>query len=200
MAYELEQILDESKNVLVLQSKDKKIQRVDIFNDDFYKTVNIDSTKMDINLNTLPVGNFVIQAKIDKKWIVMYLEKKKDLRHTSLHQNLILVENQSLDFPIQKAFEIINENDSFFYWVVTESNSSFGSSRTMRLEYKKDVQKLISKAKLELNTSVGKHNKLLVYEVYDRSEFMTKQLRNAEYYKSENSTIFNVIPVYAFMN
>jgi hypothetical protein len=66
----------------------------------------------------------------------------------------------------------------------------------MRLEYKDDIAKLISKHKLELKSNVGKNNKLIIYEVYNTSKFMPKQLRNPIYYKTEASTFFNVVPIY----
>jgi hypothetical protein len=209
----LHQSLNKEGDRLVLVSKSVQIIKVEIFNENYSELIEIDSTKAEINLKALPLGNFVIQAKLDQKWIVMYLEKKEDLIITSSklkkknnsvkiassHPKLNLRDDQSVT-SIQKPFKTIKEDDSFFYWVVSESNSSFGSSKTMRLEYKEDVEKLISKAKLELKTAIGKNNKLIVYEIYDRSKFMTKQLRNTEYYKSETSTVFNVVPVYAFMN
>ena len=209
----LDQRLNKEGDSLLLESKTDQILKIDIFNEDYSESIAVGSYKTKLDLTMLPLGNFVIQAKLDQKWIVMYLEKKddfnidpehlkttqKDLELSSSHQKLNAKDTKRLT-PIHKPLKTLEEDDTFFYWVVTESNSSFGSRKTMRLEYKDDIQKLISKAKLELKTAIGKNNKLLVYEIYNRSKFMTRQLRNPEYYKSETSTIFNVVPVYAFMN
>lgn len=68
----------------------------------------------------------------------------------------------------------------------------------MRLEYKEDVEKLISKNKLELKSNVGKANSLIIYEIYNKSEFMEQQFRNSAYYKSaEASKFINTEPLYA---
>jgi len=68
----------------------------------------------------------------------------------------------------------------------------------MRLEYKEDIDKLISKNKLELKSNVGKANTLIIYEIYNKSEFMEQQFRNSAYYKSaEASEFINTEPLYA---
>ncbi|MBR9846467.1 MAG: hypothetical protein GYB35_10380 [Algicola sp.] len=67
----------------------------------------------------------------------------------------------------------------------------------MRLEYKDDIYKLISKNKLELKSNIGKANKLIIYEVYNKSEFMDKQFRNPAYYTTEEASKFlNTDPLY----
>ncbi|WP_456439617.1 hypothetical protein [Psychroserpens sp.] len=197
-ARNLKQSLNETGDSLILESK-KTIRQVDILNEDFFKSINIDSTKTAIDLNILPIGNFIITARIGRKRIVMYLEKSKleILKESNLDSSVNKDEyiDRSDSSPKQKPNTIL-ENEKTLFWVVSESNSNFGSSKTMRLEYKSYIDKLISKIKLELKTDIGKHNKLFVYEIYDRSKFMTKQLRNSVYYKSETSEFFNVVPIY----
>ena len=90
--------------------------------------------------------------------------------------------------------------DNTMYWVVYESNSSFSSVKTMSLKYPEEINNLISKIKLEVNSGIGKNNKLLIYEVYNTAEFMSKQLRNRRYYTKEESKLFNVSPLYCFEN
>ena len=86
------------------------------------------------------------------------------------------------------------------YWVVYESVGGSGSYKTMSLERKDDVAKMISKNKLEINTKIGKNNKLVVYEVYNISKFMRKQLRDPNYFSSSKSKFFNVEPYYTSSN
>lgn len=206
----LHQSLNKEGDSLLLESKTKQILKIDIFSDDYSDSIIVGSNKTEIDLKSLPLGSFVIQAKLDKKWIVMYLEKKddliieptlqkkknKDLNIRSSQQELNLNDEQSLSY-IEKPYKVIKDYDSYFYWVVIESNSSFGSSKTMRLEYKEDIEKLISKNKLELKSNVGKANKLIIYEIYNKSEFMKKQFRNPAYYTTaEASKFMNTEPFY----
>jgi len=220
------QTLDEDGENLLLESKTEQIIKVDIFNDDFSESIDVYSNSTKIDLKTLPAGNFVIQARLGQKRIIMYLEKSDDVKLASseykeknntikltspnpneYHKDLKLKSSNQINTLDSKTIiaqresdKIVKQNDSPFYWVVTESNSNFGSSKSMRLEYKEDIAKLISKIKLELKSKVGKNNKLLVYEIYDRSQFMTMQLRNSGYYQSETSEFFNVVPVYESIN
>ncbi|WP_033961087.1 hypothetical protein [Psychroserpens jangbogonensis] len=240
----LEQSLNTDRDSLILESKSKQIQKVEIFNKDYSERIDVYSNKTKIDLKTLPEGNFVIQAKLGEKWIVMYLEKNEDLKMTSSNQKKqdlnygglaskhkpheILFSDQKeqeLNYEgltsKRKSYEIASsdqneldigfegltskhtsnkiakQNNSAYYWVVSESNSSFGSSKSMRLEYKRDLAKLILKNKLELKSNIGKNNKLLVYEIYNRSQFMTKQTKNPKYYELKKSELFNVVPIYA---
>lgn len=189
----LKQSLNKTGDSLFLESI-KNISQVDIFNENFFLSIDIDSTKSKIDLNKLPIGNFIILAGIEKKWIVMTLEKKENHAFISSY-----VKEKDLT-TINKPDNSLQKNTSAYYWVVSESNSGFGSCKSMWLEYKADIPKLIHKIELELKSSVGKNNKLLVYEVYNRSQFMTKQLRNSSYYQSETSELFNVVPFYASTN
>lgn len=224
----LQSLDDDAKNLL-LESKTEEITKIDIFNDDFSEIMDVYSNKAQIDLNTLPIGHFVIQARVGQKRIIMYLEKNEDAKLASSNQDVEIIDKNALtskqasqtisreknkdaqvgsssqkDLELNKkalaSQQILkkpdNNKNAAFYWVVSESNSGFGSSKSMRLEYKDDVDKLISKVKLELKSSVGKNNKLLIYEIYNRSKFMSKQLRNSGYYQSETSEFFNVVPIY----
>lgn len=219
------QHLNKDRDSLILESKVEKILKIDIFNNDFSKSIDVYSNKTTIDLNNLPAGDYVIQANINKHWIIMYLEKNEDSKTISSNQmeknellktNFIIQTNKdakiaTLDRKEKilnksdiksnfKTSKVIKKDNSSYYWVVSESNSNFGSNKSMRLEYKEDVDRLIAKTKIELKSDVGKNNKLLVYEIYNRSQFMTKQLRNPVYYKSEDSEFFNVVPIYASRN
>lgn len=191
-ASELLQSLNKNGDSLLLESKHTPILQVDIISNDFSEHINVNSNTTKIDLKALPIGNFVIQAKVDKKWIVMYLEKNEDVKISSTYQEEKDIASEG------KSTKIDEKENILYYWVVSESNSNFGSSKTMRLEYEKDIAKLISKNRLELKSEIGKKNKLLVYAVYNKSKFMTKQLRNPIYYKSaEESIFFNTEPYYA---
>lgn len=210
-ASSLEQSLNKDGDVLFLESKTKHITKVEIFNDNYSESIVVNGNETEIDLKTLPYGNFVIQAKVDHQLIIMYLEKTEDFRLASSNkkQNTKTPEItsvranpksiQSKDRVIKHNMNnISNDEIPAFYWVIEESNSNFGSSKTMRLEYKDDVDKLIAKNKLELKSNVGKKNKLIIYEVYNKSEFMNKQFRNPTYYKSaEASKFLNTDPHYA---
>jgi hypothetical protein len=126
----------------------------------------------------------------------MYLQKHEDVKIASSDQTGKVINTNNLA-SMRKANLIEKTENPLYYWVVSESNSNFGSNKSMKLEYKEDVAKLISKNKLELKSDIGKANKLLVYSVYNKSKFMNKQFRNPDYYKSaENSKFFNTEPFY----
>ena len=221
----LEQNLNEGRDSLVLKSTGDPIQKVEIFNKNFSKSYDVANHKTKIDLKTLPLGSFVIQARMGEKWIVMSIKKneepkialsgkkeankEKDIDYnsvafehkshniSSIDQKAKEIDYKGINPPNLKPDDNLKKKSSIYCWVVSESNSSFGSNKSMRLEYKEDIAKLISKNKLELKSSVGKNNKLLIYEIYNTTKFMPNQLKNPVYYKSEKSEFFNVVPVYA---
>lgn len=199
----LTQQLNESGDSLILESKKKEIRRVDILNDEYMESIDVNSNKGEINLKNIPVGSYVIQAKLGRHWIVMYMEKKEAIntkfkkreelnpvaiKDKSSKENILFHENDSNE---------INFMENTLYWVVYESNSRFASNKTMGLKYVDEINDLISKIQLELKSEVGKYNKLLVYEIYNKKKFMKKQYRNRKYYKSKRSKFFNVLPIYS---
>lgn len=186
----LTQSLTKEGDSLLLETKNKEIRQVAIFNEDFSESIDVYSNKTKIDLKTLPIGNFIIQAELDKKLIIMYLKKNEDLKISSLNQ-------MAKDItPKHEANKIEKKKKNLYYWVVHESNTGFSSYKSMRLESKDEISKLIEKNKLERKSEVGKNNKLLVYELYNKSKFMSKQIRNREYYTSRKSEFFNVVPIY----
>ncbi|WCO02178.1 hypothetical protein [Psychroserpens ponticola] len=194
------QNLNKNRDSLLLESKNKQISQVDIFNENFSQSIDVYSNKTKIDLKTLPVGDFVIQAIVDKNLIIMYLHKNKTMKIASSDQMGNIIVDKEIASN-HNANIIGKEENHLYYWVVSESNSNFGSSKSMTLVYREDVAKLISKNKLELKSGVGKDNKLLVYTIYNKSKFMNKQFRNPKYYKSaEESKFFNAEPYYASNN
>ena len=195
-ARKLLQTLNKTGDSLILESN-KTIRQVDIFNKDFLKTIEIDSTKAKIDLNMLPKGNFIVKARLGRKRIVMYLKKSDDNKKLAeVAAREIKVKDNSDRSERQPLYQI-KDNNNTLYWVVYESNTGFGSHKSMSLEYLDDIHDLIKKIKLELKSDIGKNNTLLVYEIYDRSKFMDKQLKNKKYYKSKKSKFFNVQPIYS---
>ncbi|NRD23915.1 hypothetical protein HNV10_11715 [Winogradskyella litoriviva] len=201
------QKLNKSGDSLILESEKLKIRQVDILNDNYFETIKIDSIKTKIGLNKLPVGNYVIQARIKKHWIVMYFEKTKDLakglniidNKNNTKLNLVSIETKDLkNDSINSKQNLYKKNT--MYWVVYETNSPFSTTKTMSLKYPEEIDDLIAKIKLDVKSKSGENNKLLVYEVYNTSEFMNMQLKNRLYYKNTKSDYFNVIPLYSSEN
>ncbi|WP_178990002.1 MULTISPECIES: hypothetical protein [Winogradskyella] len=198
----LDHSLNKSRDSLIFKSE-KVISQVDIFNKYYMSSVEVNGNESKIEVANLPAGRYVVQARVDRKRIVMYLEKK-----TSLVKNLetadvkvrsnenpdINFENQSIE-PREKLKEL-----SISYWVVYEKNMGSGSFKTMSFKTKQEVAKMISKNKLELSTEIAKDNTLVVYEVYNTKRFMRKQLRKPTYFKSSKSRFFNVNPYYKSEN
>lgn len=201
----LEQTLSKNGDSLTLKSE-KTISQVDIFNDDYMKSIDVNGNEAKIDLKPLPLGKFIVQARLDRKRIVMYLERHeffKEKTEININEELAIastiieekkLENSKIKTTKPKTKPVIN------YWVVYESNSGSGSYRTMSLERKDVVSEMISRNKLELSTEIGKNNKLIVYEVYDTSKFMRKQLRNPDYFNTSKSKFFNVDPYYISPN
>ena len=194
-ARDLSQNLNADRDSLFLESVDEQIAQVDIFNDTFSESIAVHDYNSRINLKALPTGNFIVQAHVDEKLIVMYLKINESVSISS-------TDYMKNDNVSKKAANKINEKENpNYYWVVSESNSNFGSRKSMKLEYKENVAKLISKNKLELKSTTGKNNKLLVYAVYNKSKFMNEQFRNPKYYKSEEASNFiDTKPFYTSKN
>ncbi len=203
----LEQALNKNGDSLVLKSE-KTIQQVDIFNKDYMKTFNINGNEAKIDLSLIPEGRFIVQARLGKKRIVMYLKIHETLENNATKTELATLDEtdiSSVEIEEAKLSETIasveeSSKKPVSYWVVYESVGGSGSYKTMSLERKDDVAKMISKNKLEINTKIGKNNKLVVYEVYNISKFMRKQLRNPNYFSSSKSKFFNVEPYYTSSN
>ena len=204
----VEQKLNKNGDSLILESEKIKIDQVDILNEDYFETIKVDSIKTKIGLDKLPYGNYVIQAKVEKHWIVMYMEKTKNLRadldFTDIITNAKLKKVSKITIDVKdgqllsKQHSVENQiEEKTMYWVVSETNSQFSSTKTMSLKYPEEINDLIAKIRLEAKSEVGRNNKLLVYEVYNTVEFMSKQLRNCKYYKKTESDYFNVIPLYS---
>lgn len=203
----VKQELNKHGDSLLLESEKIKIQQIDILNDDHFETIKVDSIKATVGLDKLPYGNYVIQAKVEKHWIVMYMEKTRTIGEEI--DFMEIVANAKLNKVTKTAINVKDEHllskekitdnlveEKTVYWVVYESNTHLSSTKTMSLKYAEEINDLIYKIRIETKSKVGRHNKLLVYEVYNTSEFMRRQLIDGSYYKSTTSKFFNVTPLY----
>ena len=202
------QKLNEIGDSLILESESKKIRQIDILNEEYLQTIKVDSVKAKIDLKEIPNGNYVIQARISRDWIVMYMTKRHYISAGLKYSDIKI--DSKLDFAalrtkVLKGDTLSTQQHSVennlekktMYWVVYEINSQFSSAKTMSLKCADEIYDLIAKIRLELKSEIGKNNKLFVYEVYDTSEFMSNQLKNIKYYKKIESKFFNVIPLFS---
>lgn len=203
----LEQDLNKNKDSLIFKSE-KLIRQVDIFNNDYMNTIVVNDNEAKIEIGSLPLGEFIIQARLGRKRIIMYLLKSEPVaREVDKIEQPVVVsternrpEYDNTNLLNRKSISNPDEEPSTFYWVVYEYNTYAGSSKTMSMETEAEVDKLIARNKLELSTEIAKNNTLIVYEVYDTLKFMRKQLTEPDFFKSSNSTVFNVIPYYKSEN
>jgi hypothetical protein len=218
-AKELKHSLNNSKDSLLLECENT-ILKVEIFNGDYEKITKIDNHKAQISLLDLPAGQFVVEAKLADKNIVMDLikydiieedpntSKHKDITEGSgmmLDENLRLVKSppkHSIASILSrgKRKKEINKKQKY-YWVVNEVNNEHGARKTMKLVNQDVAEKMIRKNKLEHSSSTaGKLNKLTVWEVYNTTLFMKYQISNPDFVYSPSSDFFNINPYYSTEN
>ncbi|MFC0602977.1 hypothetical protein [Winogradskyella pulchriflava] len=81
-AKELKHSLNKDGDSLLLES-DRTIYSVEIFNQDFEKTVEVGENQTKIPLNGTPLGRLVVQAKLIDKRILMTLLRHEDIEESS---------------------------------------------------------------------------------------------------------------------
>lgn len=215
---ELKHSLNKTRDSLILGC-DKTILKVEIFNEDYEKIIPVNDHKAQIALHDIPVGRFVVEAKLVDKIVIMNLIKHDYLEANSnskmsrdtkgivegkgmmLDENLNAIKtspNRSIEFILTRGTRKKNTHKKQnFYWVLSEVNNKIGSSKTMRLVDKKSVDRMIKNNKLEHNTVSGRLNELTVWEVYNTSKFMRNQMSNPNFIYSSTSDLFNVVPYYS---
>ncbi len=216
-AKELKHNLNASNDSLLLSSK-TKILRVDIFNEDFEKIVQVDGLDAQIPLNDIPEGKFVVEAKLDDKIFIFGLMRYDyDIENKSYNNNDIAEgKGMMLDESLNVISKTPNKSIALmltgakskkqtpkkqkFYWAVTKINNESGSSKTMQLVDKKTADRMILKHRLELNSPSGKLNELMVWEVYDTTKFMEHQVSNPDFFYSLTSDLFNTQPYFSTHN
>jgi hypothetical protein len=218
-AQELKHNLNKTRDSLMMAS-DNTIFKVEIFNEDFEKVIIVEGLESHIPLTNLPSGKFVVEVQLSDKIIVMHLVRPDycidmsnsnktsgekpiaDAKHLSLagtkNKNL---SQHSIEFLLsgRKPKQTSHKNQNF-YWTLVKVNTGNTSSKTMRLANQKTVDKIISKHNLEIKTSIGERNELIIWEVYNRTKFMQYQIANPDYINSSVSDLFNVSPYYTSQN
>ena len=214
---ELKHDLNETKDSLLL-SCDSKILKVEIFNEDYEETLLIDRHQTQISLHNLPVGKFVVETSLSNKVVLMDIIRYEDHNETtnsSNQQSKDIAEGQSMMLdeslrlvtraPKHSLALMLNRGKANkqkpkkqkFYWTITKINTESGSSKTMKLVDQATADRLIAKNKLEHSSASGKLNELLVWEVYDTSNFMQRQVSNSDFIYTSKSEFFNPSPYYS---
>lgn len=215
---ELKHSLNKTRDSLIMAC-DKTILKVEIFNKDYEKIVVIDDFNAQISLQDIPVGRFVVEAKLVDKIVIMNLIKHDYLEENSNStmslntktiaegRGMMLDENQnaiksspnsSIEFILTRGKRKTNTHKKQkFYWIVNEVNNNIGSRKIMKLVDKESVDRMIKNNKLENNSVTGRLNELTVWEVYNTSKFMRNQMSNPNFIYSSTSDLFNVVPYYS---
>lgn len=212
---ELKHSLNESRDSLNLICE-SKIVKVDIYNEDYEETFEIEDFHSLIPLEDLPEGKFVVDVQLVDKIVEMHiikhqnLEKDTDNAHNKddiiegngmmLDEEFNVIKNSpkiSVEFLLtgSKRKKSVNKKQKF-YWIVLEVCNGSNSYKSMKLVSENVAEKMISKNKLDAKTDFGKRNKLTVWEVYNSSEFMKNQVADPNYINSTSSDFFNVAPYY----
>jgi hypothetical protein len=214
---DLKHTLNETRDTLIMSCKNAII-KVDIFNEDYEKIVVVENLEVYIPLNDLPAGRFVVEAQLSDKIVLMHLVRPDYPKVTS-NSNLTQIEKELTDgnsmnssgnqntspYNIEsllsgrKSKKAYNENKKF-YWTLAIVNSGNTSSKTMRLANQTTVDQMINKHQLEIKTYNARHNKLIIWEVFDKTKFLEQQFINPEYINSSASTYFDVSPYYTSEN
>lgn len=92
-AKELKHSLNKTGDSLILSSE-KTIYSVDIFNQNFEKTVDVRSNETKIPLHNTPLGRLVVQAKMPDKRIIMTLLRHEEIEETSSEKTEVLIEKK----------------------------------------------------------------------------------------------------------
>lgn len=216
----LKHSLNKTRDSLFLVCE-QNIIKVDIFNEDYEKIVNVDDSEIKISLKDLPVGKFEVEVKLDDKIILMHLIRFTDHKTTSnnyslaqqhtnknqkgmmLDENLNAVKtlpNSSVENLLSGRKRKNSTKKKKFYWVIRQTNNKLGSHKSMKLVDKASADRMIRKNQLEINSASGKYNELIVWEVYNTSQFVRKQRLNPDFVYTASTEIFNNIPYYEKQN
>ncbi len=211
---ELKHDLNYSKDSLSLKCE-SKIMKVDIFNEDYEQSFEIKDFQTLIPLKDIPVGKFVVEVYLTNKIAEMHIIKHNlDNSLTRSERGIDIAEGQGMMLdeelnviksPPKNSIEFLltrskaNQSSRVkqkFFWVILEVNTGNNSYKSMKLVNESIATKMISRNKLVRKTSYGKLNKLSVWEIYNKTEFMKKQASNPDYINSSSSDLFNVVPYY----
>jgi hypothetical protein len=214
-AKELKHGLNSSGDSLLL-SGERTIFKVEIFNENFSKTINVSNSSVRIPLNDLPLGRLVVEAGLKDKLIIITLLRQSEdsaleLTHLSepismenLKSDIIEKEQHrkqnSIAFStnLPRATELIKQpkipKSYWIEYIISNGNSSY---KTLRFANKSLVDKMVAKNRIEIKSVKGKLNDLTVWEIYDTTKFLRFKRRNPDFSKVSDSDFFNVTPYYA---
>ncbi|RNC87668.1 MAG: hypothetical protein ED556_00315 [Winogradskyella sp.] len=179
----------------ILLSSDKMIYKVDIFNSEYEKSFSGNKYQLKIPLHDIPLGRFVVLAKLDAKLIAISLLRNRPYEEP--RQALTMSRPSIESNPGKSSIQPVKIKKAIKgYWIVKIINGRLGSKRIRQMANKAEVEKFISVNEKEQNTRSGQHNKLTVWEVYNVDEFKKEIHSNKDYTKSISSVNFNVIPYY----
>jgi hypothetical protein len=199
-------------------SCERTILKVEIFNDEYERIIEVNKKHIKIPLETLPGGRFLIEAKLTDKLIVMTLiretnskTKSQDLTESSdlasskidavkvseLKKEVLEVNlnNPIATVPLQNSPKTPQS-----YWVEYHIRNGNSSYKTSRFANKEMVEKMIARNKLEINTTQGKLNNLKIWEVYNTRSFLLTRRANSDFSQIRTSEYFNSIPYYSSNN
>ena len=208
-ADELKHRLDTSGDTLILEGE-RNIEKVVFFNDDFEKSMVIDSKQTKIPLTNFPNGRFVTEVKVHNKLIIITLicHKPTHVISSDLASNHIesLNEGQKLQTHIEAEGNLADNNKLEepeapkktvrFYWIVNKIYKGHSSRKVMKIGDKDAVDKVIRQNEIDLKTKTGRHNELVIWEVYDTAKFMRFKRRNPDYANAKTAECFNTVPFY----
>ncbi len=107
-AKELKHNLNKAGDTLILSSE-KTIYNVEIFNQDFEKTVDVRSNETKIPLHDTPLGRLVVQAKMPDKRIIMTLLRHEEIENTPTKKIEILSKKEEKQ-PVLKLKALFKIN------------------------------------------------------------------------------------------
>lgn len=200
-AKELKHHLNKSGDSLVLSS-DNVIYKVEIFNNDFTKSFEINDTAAKIPLAEIPKGRFVTEVKVNQKLIILTLIRHKDISLADATPDLSSDNsevNLAASFNPHEGKEkqlIIPIKVAKFFWVIKKINKGHSSSKITKLADKETVEKMIEQHKIDQKSKAGRLNMLTIWEVYDTSAFLRHKRINPNDYTTKDAEFFNSTPFY----
>lgn len=210
-AEELKHGLNKTGDTLILEGQ-RDITKVAIFNDNFERSIVVDSKQTKIPLTDFPNGRYVTEVKVHNKLIIITLILHKPTDHFSkdIASNQIesLDEGQKLTTQVKAEGNVVEENSIEpkeidapkpavrFYWIVNKIYKGHSSRKVMKIGDKEAVEKIIRQNEIDLKTRTGRHNELVIWEVYDTSKFMRFKRRNPDYANATEADCFNTVPFY----
>lgn len=203
---ELKHSLNTSRDSLIMECE-KTIYKVEIFNEDYEKIIIVEDFKSQIPLLDLPAGEFIVEAQLVDKIVVMKIIRYNDITNstiTSSKKEAGKKENlstNSIEFLLSTGNnKKLNNKNQKFYWTLNQINNGNSSSKTMKLVDQESLDRMILKNKLEQSRAEGKLNELIAWEIYNTSKFMKQQVSDNSYIFSQVSDFFNTAPYYTTEN